>query len=275
MIGAHYLSCDGDLSDVWENTFPFPSSWDSNGVTWHDYQDNSAFCAATSNLRNIGCLCIADEIVCRRHNQWAVEHCKANCECLPERFGPLALWNFTTIADPSPRQGVGAGSGAQAGAQHGCQDGEGEKSCSAGQAPPAVVAAPVSGDSQGQNALEAAAKKSCGGSCTKLHECVGPCQCTATPVPNRPMTFLSNCIMPQSTFPRRARRGLRWEKHVDGGRVLDGNKESDASARLLPAPCNSSYVSHACRDSPSGVVFEDASKNLGRLLGMDEVDPIR
>ena len=129
-------------------------------------------------------------------------------------------------------------------------------------------------------------KKTCGGSCTKLHGCSDTCVCIATPKPARPMEYLSNCLRQMtlmSTNPKLRRDDDDPEEQSDNTdnsgedaavsafvvEVAPSNASSsvfeDSNGVPMACPCNTSYVSYACCKSDDGIVFEPASEKLGTL----------
>ncbi|MCJ1271293.1 hypothetical protein MMC22_011193 [Lobaria immixta] len=126
------------------------------------------------------------------------------------------------------------------------------------------------------------ATHTCEGTCTSVsHGCAsqstGDCTCFAPPV-GLFYWHLGDC---GTRLPYKAKRDLAQQRHSyylnATRRFASSNKATAApgplpdlaaqlATGLLPSPCNASYVSFACGDSPDGIVHEPPQDWLGALL---------
>ncbi|MCJ1262569.1 hypothetical protein MMC22_002439 [Lobaria immixta] len=117
----------------------------------------------------------------------------------------------------------------------------------------------------------------CKGTCTSVsHGCASRstrnCTCFAPPV-SLFYWHLGDC---GTRLPFKARRDLAQQRHsylnatARFASTAAPAPPSDLAAQLasglLPSPCNASYVSFACSDSPDGIVHEPPQNWLGALL---------
>ncbi|MCJ1262551.1 hypothetical protein MMC22_002421 [Lobaria immixta] len=138
--------------------------------------------------------------------------------------------------------------------------------------------------------------RTCSGTCTSVnHGCksasTGDCKCFAPPV-SLFYWHLGDC---GTRLPFKAKRDLAQQRH---SYYLNATAQfaqyasfSHATATpppppdlhaqqlasgLLPSPCNASYVSFACSDSPDGIVHEPPQNWLGALVpeGAKELPPV-
>ncbi|MCJ1261758.1 hypothetical protein MMC22_001626 [Lobaria immixta] len=136
------------------------------------------------------------------------------------------------------------------------------------------------------------ATHTCQGTCTSVRHGCGSqstrdCTCFAPPV-GLLYWHLGDC---STRLPFKAKRDLAQERHSyylnATLRFASSNKATAApsplpdlaaqlASGLLPSPCNASYVSFACGDSPDGIVHEPAQNWLGALLpkGTKEPPPV-
>ncbi|MCJ1263642.1 hypothetical protein MMC22_003512 [Lobaria immixta] len=132
----------------------------------------------------------------------------------------------------------------------------------------------------------------CSGTCTSVDRgcassSTGDCTCFAPPV--GPFFWhQGDC---GTRLPFKAKRDLAQQRlsyyRNATGRFASSNKAAappgplpDHAAQLasglLPSPCNASYVSFACSDSPDGIVHEPPQNWLGALLpkGVNQPPPV-
>ena len=132
----------------------------------------------------------------------------------------------------------------------------------------------------------------CSGSCTSVNlgcasQSHGECNCFAPPV-SLFYWHQGNC---GTRLPFKSKRDLvqqRLSYYLNAtAKFASSNKATappgpvpDHAAQLasglLPSPCNASYVSFACSDSPDGIVHEPPQSWLGALLpeGATEIPPM-
>ncbi|MCJ1260604.1 hypothetical protein MMC22_000466 [Lobaria immixta] len=122
----------------------------------------------------------------------------------------------------------------------------------------------------------------CSGTCTTVnHECNwashGDCKCFAPPV----SLFYWHQGDCGTRLPFKAERDLAQQRHSYylnlTNEFASSNKATappgplpdhavQLASGLLPSPCNASYVSFACSDSPDGIVHEPPQNWLGALV---------
>lgn len=103
------------------------------------------------------------------------------------------------------------------------------------------------------------------GPCSSASESCGSssCRCIAlqkSVIPSATTAFVALCL---DALSHRRRPGGR--KRAVGGASDDGFI-SDEGVVDHPCPCNSTYVSHSCCDSKTGLVWEEPHQRLGELV---------
>ncbi|MCJ1260645.1 hypothetical protein MMC22_000507 [Lobaria immixta] len=134
--------------------------------------------------------------------------------------------------------------------------------------------------------------RTCSGTCTSGdrgcdYASNGDCQCFAPPV----RLFYWHKGDCGTRLPSKAKRDLAQQRHsyylnataqfassdkftTPAGPLPD--HAAQLASGLLPSPCNASYVSFACSDSPDGIVHEPPQNWLGALVpeGAKELPPV-
>ncbi|MCJ1263358.1 hypothetical protein MMC22_003228 [Lobaria immixta] len=134
--------------------------------------------------------------------------------------------------------------------------------------------------------------RTCSGTCTSVdHGCdwasTGDCKCFAPPV-GLFFWHIGDC---GTRLPFKAKRDLAQQRHsyylnataqfasfekvtTPAGPLPD--HAAQLASGLLPSPCNASYVSFACSDSPDGIVHEPPQNWLGALVaeGAKKLPPV-
>ncbi|MCJ1263838.1 hypothetical protein MMC22_003708 [Lobaria immixta] len=202
----------------------------------------------------MGCGCIAATFLyCgfSRHAQRTLsQSCLAGCQCesITLNQGYISPKDLSTGASSSSEDSTG----------------------SAGRKPSSPVKNPTG------------STHTCQGTCTSVgHGCgsqfTRDCTCFAPPV-GLFYWHVGDC---STRLPFKARRDLAQQRHSyylnATLRFASSNKATAApsplpdlaaqlASGLLPSPCNASYVSFACGDSPDGIVHEPPQNWLGALL---------
>lgn len=222
------------------------------------------------NPMNLGCRCAGDMLVCgtstRRQTQRMLIHCFIHCTCGDETVkntdDPTRKLEFD-VADIIP--GVIPGTETLSRPR------------------PFIPGGNWPGVSS--TASDNINAQACSGSCTSVNRsCAGDvngsCKCYAPPVSH---TFWHNssCGAVITELKRdlaHDRRGYYSNVTAQYGSPTGTPPELSAllASGMLPSPCNASYVSFACTDSPDGIVHEPPQNWLGALLpeNATEIPPV-
>ncbi|MCJ1264754.1 hypothetical protein MMC22_004629 [Lobaria immixta] len=117
----------------------------------------------------------------------------------------------------------------------------------------------------------------CSGACTSVgHGCAshstGECECFAPPVG----LFFWHQGTCGTRLPFKIKRDLAQQRRsyylnataqfAFSNKATGPDLAAQLASGMLPSPCNASYVSFACSDSPDGIVHEPPENWLGALL---------
>lgn len=98
--------------------------------------------------------------------------------------------------------------------------------------------------------------------CSKASQCRGALSCICVADRWHGPFWTSKC---QSPFPTRGLLEIDSPNATQPVFPLNGNLTSESYRDNLACPCNCTYVSEACCNSPSGLVYEAPGLKLGSL----------
>ncbi|MCJ1268909.1 hypothetical protein MMC22_008797 [Lobaria immixta] len=221
----------------------------------------------TSQPGNLGCLCVGQVLVCGSSRRFRVQKllrwCYNSCQCGSST--KVDKRESTRNLDKDPRWG---------------------ELLSKPRAPgPNPYTRPSGNNPTGSS-------HTCSGTCTSVdrgcnYTSNGDCKCFAPPV----SLFYWHEGDCGTRPPLKAKRDLALHRHsyylnataqfapsdkvtAPAGPLPD--HAAQLASGLLPSPCNASYVSFACSDSPDGIVHEPPQNWLGALVpeGAKELPPV-
>ncbi|MCJ1272186.1 hypothetical protein MMC22_012094 [Lobaria immixta] len=248
------IDCPGPLPDY------IPPDFTSG--FWNLFQ----LCASLGqHPRNLACICEVNTLICgaslRRDVHRLIEHCFHNCQCgYPGPDGTVIDRNEATRQLNYQPLETSAGNPAKPG------EGSGRN--------------PTGSNPTGSNPTTRT--HACSQTCTSVkHHCdyffTGECKCYAAPTTS--LFWHSGRCGPVSRLPKRDLAQHRRSYYLNATAQLFASSNSgtappdpphDLAAQLasglLPSPCNASYISFACADSPDGIVHEPPQNWLGALL---------
>ena len=240
-ISARYndhIACPGPLPDnIPDGFLPHP-------------QTLLQLCASKERYeRNMRCTCMGELFLCGTSRnpslQSLIQYCLTHCQCGPN----TRVLQYTSTEEINY---------ASSSSSEGSMD-------STGRQPSSRVQTPTG------------STHTCKGTCTSVSrgcasQSIGDCTCFAPPV-SLFYWHLGDC---GTRLPFKAKRDLAQQRHsylnatARFASTAAPAPPSDLAAQLasglLPSPCNASYVSFACSDSPDGIVHEPPQNWLGALL---------
>ncbi|MCJ1271830.1 hypothetical protein MMC22_011735 [Lobaria immixta] len=199
------------------------------------------------NPHNLGCTCYGKELTCgvSRHPimQVLINYCYRHCVCGPDTKIETNKFTGEINYDPIKISAV---------------------------LPSTTTSASTCDLHKGQQ------RSCCSKTCTANRDCdwffTGDCKCYAPPAGL--LYWFSSLCGSVHHFPKRdlaqQRRSFYLNATARFASTAAPPPPSDLAAQLasglLPSPCNASYVSFACGDSPDGIVHEPPQNWLGALL---------
>ncbi|MCJ1271924.1 hypothetical protein MMC22_011829 [Lobaria immixta] len=214
------------------------------------------------------CICIRNTLVCGRSNRWTVQQliswCQLHCSCAPEPDGKVD--RNRAIADLDFLHSAGSGNVVL----------------------PNPNAPKTHSRPSGNNPT--GSTHTCAGTCTSVNRGCdwasnGDCKCFAPPV-GLFYWHQGDC---GTRLPFKAKRDLAQQRlsyylnatakfastTAPPGPFLP-DRAAQLASGLLPSPCNASYISFACSDSPDGIVHEPPQNWLGALIpeGAQTLPPV-
>ncbi|MCJ1269912.1 hypothetical protein MMC22_009805 [Lobaria immixta] len=236
-----------------------------------------AMCALTTtgDLMNLGCICAgANLLICGSSRRPVVrvmlDWCYSHCSCGP---------NTETRPNQSTEDLDGAVGQTSAGDPAGKVHGSGQQHA------PKPHTAPSGNNPTGST-------YACSGTCTSVDRGCdwafdGDCKCFAPPVSllfwhkgdcgtRLPFKVKRDLVQQRHSYYRNATAQFASSDKITAPAGTLPDHAAQLASGLLPSPCNASYVSFACSDSPDGIVHEPLQNWLGALVpeGAKELPPV-